>query len=72
MEQRIKDKKENFIHACNLLEQILNSIQQQPQNDTTETEIQKSIHLNELKASSEFLENKLSLHFSLDVTNKLK
>lgn len=72
MEQRIKDKKENFVQACNLLEQILTSVQQPQNNNAEKLDAEKCVHINELNCSSEFLENKLSVHFSLDVTNKSK
>jgi hypothetical protein len=72
MEQRIKDKKENFVQACNLLEQILTSMQQPQNNNAEQLDAEKCVHINELNCSSEFLENKLSVHFSLDVTNKSK
>lgn len=72
MEQRIKDKKETFVQACNLLEQMLSSMQQSQNNNAEQQDADKCLHINELNCSSEFLENKLSLHFSLDVTNKSK
>jgi hypothetical protein len=74
MEQRIKDKKENFIQACSLLDQILAGTKStgDNNNDTSPVHTKNFLHVQEINSSSEFLENKLSLHFNLAVVNNSK